>query len=111
MNGSRLLDSNIVIDLFREDNATIEALKKFKSVYISVTVLGELFFGANASSRISERMVQVEAFSSKVSLLNCNKETARIYGKVKAQLKKMVLPYLKTIFGLRQSPYSMIWYW
>jgi tRNA(fMet)-specific endonuclease VapC len=37
-------------------------------------------------------MVQVEAFSSKVSLLNCNKETARIYGKVKAQLKKNGTP-------------------
>ena len=80
----RLLDSNVVIDLFREDQATLEYLKGLSTIYIPVIVLGELFYGANISARVKERLAQVEGFSKKVKLLNCDKVTAEHYGKIKA---------------------------
>lgn len=49
MNGDYLLDSNIVIDIFRGHVETIARVRKINLVYVPVIVLGELYFGANKS--------------------------------------------------------------
>lgn len=84
----KLLDTNIVINLFREDPDTIAALNIVTTVYIPIIVLGELFYGANKSTRIQENINRIEALITEVKLLNCDQKTARIYGVVKAQLQK-----------------------
>ncbi len=84
----KILDSNIIIDLFRKDELTIEKIRNISPVYIPVIVLGELYYGANLSSQVKKRKLEVDGLSTKVILLDCTKETAAIYGELKAQLKK-----------------------
>jgi tRNA(fMet)-specific endonuclease VapC len=83
----KILDSNIVIDLFRNDLHTIEKVKNISRVYIPVIVLGELYYGANLSNQLNKRLEEIEGFSVKVILLDCTKETAKIYGEIKAYLR------------------------
>lgn len=45
MNGDYLLDSNIVIDIFRNKQSTIEAIKHLENINIPAIVLGELYYG------------------------------------------------------------------
>ena len=45
MNGNYILDSNIVIDIFRGHKKTIEQVSKMLNVYVPVIVLGELYYG------------------------------------------------------------------
>ena len=49
MNGNYLLDSNIVIDIFRGDPEIISRVRKINVVYVPVIVVGELYFGAYKS--------------------------------------------------------------
>ena len=49
-----LLDTNIVIALFAQDDAVRFNLERVTEVYIPAVVLGELFFGAAKSGRPTE---------------------------------------------------------
>ena len=84
----KLLDSKVVIDLFREDLITIEKLKSLPHIYIPVMVLGELFYGANLSKQIEKRVAQIRTFAAKVTVLNCDSVTAEMYGEIKSQLRR-----------------------
>ena len=88
MSGNYLLDSNIIIDLFRGDIATIEKLQKVKKVYVPVIVLGELYYGANKSNRTKQRTLEVESLERKVIILDCTNKTAKLYGEIKDQLRQ-----------------------
>lgn len=87
MNGEYLLDSNIVIDLFRGDQQTISRIKLIKEVKIPVIVLGELYFGANKSNQTSKRLKQIARLEELVTILNITKSTTRSYGVIKDQLR------------------------
>lgn len=50
---SLLLDTNIVIDLFRGKKEIADEIDKADIVYLPVFALGELFFGAENSGRSS----------------------------------------------------------
>ncbi len=59
---------------------------------LSCIVLGELYFGANKSARISENLRRIEEFIADYLLLGCDKGTAEIYGRVKNQLRSKGRP-------------------
>lgn len=88
----KIIDSNIVIGLFRNDQSAINALKEISTVYMPVIVLGELFYGANVSDQTALRVNQIQDFQKKVRLLPCDEKTAEMYGKIKSQLKKAGTP-------------------
>lgn len=88
----KILDSNIIIDLFRGDIKTIEKLQHISLIYVPVIVLGELFYGANISNQVQKRLDEIEDFTTTVRLLNCDKQSAKYYGQVKAQLKRAGTP-------------------
>ena len=46
MNGKYSLDTNTVISFMREDKKTVEAINELEEVFIPVTVVGELCYGA-----------------------------------------------------------------
>ena len=92
MAGKILLDSNIVIDLFRGNESVIKKLSNVSLVYVPVIVLGELYYGAYKSNQTEERIIQVEGLEQKVVLLDCTKRTARIYGKIKDELRQKGKP-------------------
>ena len=92
MSGSFLLDSNIVIALFSGDPKVKEQMATADEVFISATVLGELYFGARNSTRPAQNIARIEEFSEQTTVLACDEDTARDDGIIKADLKKKGRP-------------------
>lgn len=88
MNGEYLLDSNIVIDIFRGKAETISKVKDIDVVYVPVIVLGELYFGANKSNQTPKRIIEIEQLEGSAIVLDVTKSTARIYGEMKDSLRE-----------------------
>ncbi|NJL76691.1 MAG: type II toxin-antitoxin system VapC family toxin [Saprospiraceae bacterium] len=86
MSGDYILDSNIVIDIFRNDSATISEVTKLNKIYVPVIVLGELHYGANKSSQTSKRTLEIDQLKRRVILLDVTDRTAKHYGEIKNKL-------------------------
>jgi tRNA(fMet)-specific endonuclease VapC len=86
MSGKFLLDTNIVIGLFGNDASVKAHLMNADEVFISSTVLGELYFGAQKSSNVKKNIERIEEFASSSAVLPCDADTARYYGSVKNHL-------------------------
>lgn len=100
MTGNKcLLDTNVIIHLFKRHNTIAGQLDRMSEVYVPVAVIGELFYGAYRSADAARHITQLQSF-----LLNCktllpDAMTADICGNIKAVLIKKVSPYLKMISG------------
>ncbi len=86
MSGKFLLDTNIVIALFGDDASVKARLMNSDEVFISCTVLGELYFGAQKSSNVKKNLARIEEFALSSAVLSCDADTARYYGSVKNRL-------------------------
>jgi tRNA(fMet)-specific endonuclease VapC len=86
MSGKFLLDTNIVIALFANDENVLAQLKIASEVFIPSIVLGELHYGANKSNRSQTNITRIEEFAGENQILAADAETARHYGKVKNAL-------------------------
>ena len=87
MNGDFLLDTNIVIALFEDDPLVRERLAARPRVMISVTVLGELYFGAFKSSDLARNLRRINDLLSETALVECDAETAYEYGIIRNELR------------------------
>jgi tRNA(fMet)-specific endonuclease VapC len=87
MNGSFLLDTNIVVAFFRLEASIQNRLAQAGLVYVSSVVLGELYFGAYKSNLQQKNMIQISTFVANSNVLYCNIDTARQYGLIKQQLQ------------------------
>ena len=87
MNGSCLLDTNIVIALFAGDKKIIKHLEKVSDIRVPVIVAGELLYGALNSVRSKNNLKTLESFFQTVELINCDTETALHYAQIKKNLK------------------------
>jgi tRNA(fMet)-specific endonuclease VapC len=85
MNGN-LVDTNVIIKLLNGDQKAVEVFDSLKGIYISVITAGELFYGAQKSSRIDENFMLFNSFLSEYSILEINESVSHEYGKVKANL-------------------------
>lgn len=92
MSGKFLLDTNIVIALFGNDASVKTQLAHVDEVFISSTVLGELYFGAHKSSNVKKNLARIEEFASDSAVLSCDADTARYYGLIKNRLLEEGLP-------------------
>jgi tRNA(fMet)-specific endonuclease VapC len=92
MNGKYLLDTNIVISFLRKDNEIVEKIEELDEVYIPVTVIGELFFGAFKSKKVEENLQNISNLLENIPVLANSVDTARIYGELKNQLKEKGKP-------------------
>lgn len=88
-----LLDTNIVIGLFANESSIIEKIKSSSSsISIPSVVLGELFYGAEQSSKKEENRKKIDALAQASLVVECDLGTARLYGKIKSQLKDKGTP-------------------
>jgi tRNA(fMet)-specific endonuclease VapC len=93
MSGSRLLvDTNIVIALFGGDPTAVERLEDKPALFLCVPVLGELRYGALASSRIEQNLGRLDEFSKTVAVLPCDSETAIYYSAIRFDLRRKGRP-------------------
>ena len=87
MSGKCLLDTNIVIAIFSRDEAVMTELAKSREIFIPSVVLGELYYGAQKSAHKKENTAVNDKFASANTILACDVDTARQYGKIKESLR------------------------
>lgn len=92
MNGKYLLDTNIIISLFAKDPRIHNRIANAVEVFIPCIALGELYFVACKSVKTQENTARIDEFALNNTILSCNTETAKSYGKIKNQLKEKGQP-------------------
>lgn len=88
MSGRFLLDTNIVLALFANDQAVVEQIEDADEVFIPSIVLGELYYGARRTGNSRENIAWVYEFAQSNAILLCDAETARWYGVLKDLLRQ-----------------------
>jgi tRNA(fMet)-specific endonuclease VapC len=85
-----MLDTNIVIYVMKRK--PIEVLGKFNEnsarMAMSVITLSELFHGAENSSRVSDNLLAIEDFASRIEVLPYTTKASQHYGAIRAALEK-----------------------
>ena len=92
MSGSVLLDTNIVIGLFANDQAILARLSETDHIFIPSIVLGELYFGAYKSAHSEQNVRRIEEFVTAGAVLVCDEVTAAHYGRIKKALREKGRP-------------------
>ena len=87
MSGRVLLDTNIVIALFAKEAVVQQRLAAADEVFVSSIVLGELYYGAQKSSRVEANIARVNTFAAANAVLVCDTTTAQYYGTIKTHLR------------------------
>ena len=82
-----LVDTTIVVDIFKKNRTVAQKLQNLDEVFIGSTVIGELYFGAYASARISGKTGEIEDFLKNCTIVLVTPATANLYGRIKANLK------------------------
>ncbi len=86
-----LLDTNIV-SAFIDEEAAVVSQVRANSVFISSTVLGELYFGVYKSGRVAVNLARVEVVERSIVSVDCDAGIAKIYGNLRNQLQKKGRP-------------------
>ncbi len=93
MTGNKvLLDTNIVIELFKGDRKILAFLDEQQNVFIAAAVLAELYLGAYRSANEQKHIEQIKTFLLQCTVLSADQATAESCGKVKAALLKKGKP-------------------
>jgi len=92
VSGSVLLDTNIVIGLFANDQAILARLSTTDHIFIPSIVLGELYFGAYKSAHSDQNVRRIEEFVMAGAVLVCDAVTAMHYGRIKKALREKGRP-------------------
>ena len=92
MNGSALLDTNLVIAHLRSDAALTQRLRHASPIHVPWIVLGELYFGAHKSNAAAKILHQVQRFMSGTIVLYPDDRTTEEYGEIKAVLARAGTP-------------------
>lgn len=87
MSGRYLLDTNIVIALFANEEGAKASLANAEEVFVPSIVIGELYFGAQKSERLAANLARIDEFVASNVILGCDTEAARCYGEIKNTLR------------------------
>lgn len=88
MSGRYLLDTNIILALFANDNAVVEQIEDADEVFVPSIVLGELYYGARRTGNSRENIAWIYEFAEANTILVCDAETARWYSVIKDLLRQ-----------------------
>lgn len=92
MSGDYLLDTNILIALMRRDPALRWVLRHNIRYLTASIAVGELFYGAYNSSRISANLQTISELLVRLPVVECGAQTADYYGQIKTSLRKKGKP-------------------
>jgi tRNA(fMet)-specific endonuclease VapC len=87
MNGKFLLDTNILIALFAADQTVRQHLTQPGEFFVPAIALGELYYGAVKSTRVEANVKRIDELAASSSVLGCDTQTARHYGRIKNELR------------------------
>jgi len=86
VSGRFLLDTNTVIALFGGKPSVKEWMAEASEVFVSSTVLGELYYGAFKSGSSEGNIRRIDDFAGSCAVLYCDRNTAKEYGLIKSRL-------------------------
>ncbi|MCB9050781.1 MAG: type II toxin-antitoxin system VapC family toxin [Lewinellaceae bacterium] len=81
------LDTNIAIDILNGNKRVIQLLEEVSTLFLPVTVCGELLFGAKNSGRPVENEILFRQFINACTILSCGIAIADTYSEVRKKLK------------------------
>lgn len=84
--GKYLLDTNIVIAIFSQEQKVLEKLEE-NEIFIPSIVLGELFYGAYKSKKVEENLSRLKDLINASPVLSPDSLTAQYYGQIQTKLK------------------------
>lgn len=87
MRGNYLLDTDAALQILSQKIDLTPYRAKGEEFYLCPTVLGELFYGAERSSHPNLNQERVQRLAKGCPALETNRETAQIYGALKAKLR------------------------
>lgn len=87
MAGKHLLDTNIIIAIFKRDANVIQQIGLAADTFVPAVAIGELFYGAHNSAHVKRNLREVQEFAAQAQVLNCDQLTAEVYGQIKTELK------------------------
>jgi tRNA(fMet)-specific endonuclease VapC len=87
-----VLDTSVIINAFKNNNLVVDVLDTMQEVYVPVTVIGELKYGAYKAADTPKHLTQVNAFLNNCKVLCTDATTADLYGSIKATLSKKGKP-------------------
>lgn len=91
MNGSYLLDTNIIIAFFRQEENVVQRVSQ-ADVYVPIIVVGELVYGAFNDNRSESDLARIHAFIADVNILGCDVQVTEAYGAIKAAQRRKGRP-------------------
>ena len=84
-----LIDTDVAIELMRRNPYTLECVANFpEAISVSSITASELYFGAYNSAHPEENALKVQRFLDNFPLFTITDETARIFGRTKANLRR-----------------------
>jgi len=92
MSGRFLLDTNMIIAVFANEEAVTQKLADAEEVFVPSSALGELYFGAGKSARAKDNIARIDELSAGSAVLVCDALTAKLYGTIKNRLKMQGTP-------------------
>jgi tRNA(fMet)-specific endonuclease VapC len=76
--GSILLDTNIISAWLKGEKIIADKIDEADEVYIPIVVLGELYYGAQYSTKIQENIASIGKVVERYEVLNTNEDTAAL---------------------------------
>jgi tRNA(fMet)-specific endonuclease VapC len=93
MIGSKcLLDTSVIIHTFKSRNDIAGKLDTIQDIFVPVTVIGELYYGAYKSQDANKHILRMQAFLQTCQTIPTDATTADIYGRIKSELIKKGKP-------------------
>ena len=87
-----LIDTNIIVEIFKGNKIIAEKLNKLSEFYISAIVLGELFVGTNRVINKDAHLKRLTDLLLFTKVFLIDNITSKIYGKIVADLFKKGKP-------------------
>lgn len=82
------LDSNVVIQMFRDPVGQIPPQTAGRTVVLPLPVVGELFAGAYSSAQRERNLEVTETFVESHAVVSPDEATARLYGRLRAEYRQ-----------------------
>lgn len=93
MIGSRYaLDTNIVSAWLEDESTVADRIDSAESIFVPVIVVGELYYGAQYSTKIEQNLNNISKALSHYPMLMVDEDTCRNYGLIKAALRRKGKP-------------------
>jgi len=92
MSGEVCIDTNRAIDILNNAGNIVKSISSYDGVYLPITVVGELRYGAYRSTKVSENLVKIDALEMRCSVIEIDSQVADTYGFLRAKLTRAGSP-------------------